>query len=118
VRDFAQVDGLTSIGGKIANKALDALEVDHLGLDRIDRTILRSMIEKYGGGPVGLDTLAATTGEDAGTIEDVYEPYLLQQGLLQRTSRGRVVTASAYEHLGLKPPQKRNADGSLFEEES
>jgi len=116
VRDFAQVDGLKTIGGAIANKALDALEVDHRGLDRIDRTILKSMIEKYGGGPVGLDTMAATTGEDSGTIEDVYEPYLLQQGLLQRTPRGRVVTASAYEHLGLKAPKKRIEDDSaLFE---
>ena len=118
VRDFAQVDGLKTIGLDIAKKALDALEVDQLGLDRVDRTILRSMIEKYNGGPVGLDTLAATTGEDAGTIEDVYEPYLLQQGLLQRTPRGRVVTASAYEHLGLKAPKGRKADGSLFEDAS
>ena len=118
VRDFAQVDGLTTIGKDIAKKALDALEVDQLGLDRIDRTLLTAMIEKYGGGPVGLDTLAATTGEDAGTIEDVYEPYLLQQGLLQRTARGRVVTASAYTHLGLKPPPRRQPeDSTLFQED-
>ena len=115
VRDFAQVDGLKIIGGTIAQKALDALEVDHRGLDRIDRTILKSMIEKYAGGPVGLDTLAATTGEDSGTIEDVYEPYLLQQGLLQRTPRGRIVTASAYEHLGLKAPKRKADDANLFE---
>ncbi len=117
VRDFAQVDGLTTIGKDIAKKALDALEVDQLGLDRVDRTLLTAMIEKYGGGPVGLDTLAATTGEDSGTIEDVYEPYLLQQGLLQRTARGRIVTASAYTHLGLKPPPRRQSeDSTLFEE--
>lgn len=118
VRDFAQVDGLTTIGKAIADKALDALEVDQLGLDRIDRTILTAMIEKYAGGPVGLDTLAATTGEDSGTIEDVYEPYLLQQGLLQRTARGRVVTASAYAHLGLKPPRRQEEDATLFQEEA
>ena len=118
VRDFAQVDGLKTINEAIAKKALDALEVDQIGLDRIDRTILRSMIEKYGGGPVGLDTLAATTGEDAGTIEDVYEPFLLQQGLIQRTPRGRVVTTSAYTHLGLNPPKKRSDDSNLFETES
>jgi holliday junction DNA helicase RuvB len=116
VRDFAQVEDLTTIGGEIANKALDALEVDHLGLDRIDRTLLKSMIEKYNGGPVGLETLAATTGEDAGTIEDVYEPYLLQQGLLQRTPRGRVASPLAYQHLGLTPPKGTPEVESLFPE--
>ena len=93
-----------------------ALEVDELGLDRIDRTILRTMIEKYKGGPVGLDTLAASTGEDAMTIEDVYEPYLLQQGLLQRTPRGRVVTDGAYRHLGLNAPKRPPETGGLFED--
>jgi Holliday junction DNA helicase RuvB len=92
------------------------LEVDDLGLDRIDRTLLRTMIEKYGGGPVGLDTLAASTGEDAGTIEDVYEPYLLQQGLLQRTSRGRCATAAAYRHLGLAAPKTAETHPTLFNE--
>lgn len=106
VRDFAQVDGLEEIHKPIADKALKMLEIDHMGLDRIDRTLLLAMIEKYNGGPVGLDTLAASTGEDSGTIEDVYEPYLLQTGLLQRTPRGRVATASAYLHLGLVPPAK------------
>jgi holliday junction DNA helicase RuvB len=115
VRDFAQVAELDSIGQAIAQKALDALEVDGKGLDRIDRTLLRTMIEKYGGGPVGLDTLAASTGEDAGTIEDVYEPYLLQQGLISRTPRGRCVTRSAYEHLGIPAPKKAEAGSSLFE---
>jgi Holliday junction DNA helicase RuvB len=113
VRDFAQVDGLESIQKQIVDKAAQALEIDEIGLDRIDRTILRTMIEKYRGGPVGLDTLAASTGEDATTIEDVYEPYLLQQGLLQRTPRGRTVTDSAYKHLGLTPQPR---DGGLFDE--
>ena len=106
VRDFAQVDGLDSIGSEIADKALLALEVDELGLDQVDRTLLRAIIEKYSGGPVGVETLAASTGEDAQTIEDVYEPYLLQQGLLARTPRGRTATRSAYEHLGLRVPKK------------
>ena len=104
VRDFAQVDGLSAIDLAAAKKALDALEIDDLGLDRVDRMMLHAMIQKYNGGPVGLETLAATTGEDSGTIEDVYEPYLLQQGLIQRTPRGRCVTALAYQHLGIKPP--------------
>lgn len=104
VRDFAQVDGLNSINLVAARKALDALEIDDLGLDRIDRVMLRTLIQKYQGGPVGLETLAASTGEDAGTIEDVYEPYLLQQGLIARTPRGRSATALAYRHLGLTAP--------------
>jgi Holliday junction DNA helicase RuvB len=116
VRDFAQVDGLEAIHKPIVDKAAIALEVDELGLDRIDRTILRTMIEKYKGGPVGLDTLAASTGEDATTIEDVYEPYLLQQGLLQRTPRGRVATDGAYRHLGLSPPKKAPDSSGLFED--
>ncbi len=116
VRDFAQVDGMESINQQIVAKACTALEVDHLGLDRVDRMLLRSMIEKYKGGPVGLDTLAATTGEDSTTIEDVYEPYLLQQGLIQRTPRGRAVTDHAYTHLGLAVPQAKPESGSLFGE--
>jgi Holliday junction DNA helicase RuvB len=104
VRDFAQVEGRATIELDIAQTACQSLEVDENGLDRIDRVILRTMIEKYRGGPVGLETLAATTGEDAGTIEDVYEPYLLQLGLLQRTPRGRVVTESAYRLMGFSPP--------------
>lgn len=101
VRDFAQVkyDGI--ITEKVANYALDLLEVDKFGLDQIDRNILLTMIQKFKGGPVGLDTLAASIGEDSGTIEDVYEPYLLKNGLLQRTPRGRVVTDKAYAHLGI-----------------
>lgn len=116
VRDFAQVDGLDRITLAIADKALDALEVDHLGLDRVDRTLMKVMIEKYSGGPVGLDTLAASTGEDAGTIEDVYEPYLLQQGLIQRTSRGRCVTVAAYRHLGIAVPKQADSGPTLFNE--
>jgi len=118
VRDFAQVEDLERINSAISKKACAALEVDDLGLDRIDRTILRMMIERYRGGPVGLDTLAASTGEDSQTIEDVYEPYLLQIGMLQRTPRGRVATDLAYKHLGLRPP-KRPEDATLdFDAES
>lgn len=105
VRDFAQVADLASIDRAITDRACEALEIDHLGLDRIDRTILRMMIERYRGGPVGLETLAASTGEDSTTIEDVYEPFLLQIGMIQRTPRGRTVTALAYEHLGIPPPK-------------
>ena len=100
VRDYAQVRGQGTITADIAREGLDMLEIDILGLDRTDRTMLETMIRKFGGGPVGLDTLAAITGEDAGTIEDVYEPYLLQLGFIMRTPRGRVATPAAYEHLG------------------
>ena len=105
VRDFAQVqfDGVITL--EAANHALDTLDVDKLGLDHIDRKILLTMIQKFMGKPVGLDTLAATIGEDAGTIEDVYEPYLLMNGFINRTPRGRVVTEGAYHHLGLEIPQ-------------
>ena len=101
VRDFAQVkyDGVVSL--KVANFALDLLEVDKLGLDNTDRGILLTMIEKFHGGPVGLDTLAAAVGEDRGTIEEVYEPYLIQNGLILRTPRGRVATDRAYAHFGI-----------------
>lgn len=102
VRDFAQVKYDGSISKEVVDYTLDLLEVDKLGLDRLDRDILCGMIDKFGGGPVGLDTLAASLGEDSGTIEDVYEPYLLQEGLIQRTPRGRVVTDRAYSHLGLR----------------
>lgn len=101
VRDFAQVkyDGI--ITGEVADFALDILDVDRLGLDNNDRSILLTIIQKFSGGPVGLDTLAAALGEDAGTLEDVYEPYLLMNGLINRTPRGRVATEHAYHHLGL-----------------
>lgn len=102
VRDFAEVRGNGTITKEIADMALAALEVDHLGLDSIDRRMLASIITNFGGGPVGLETLAATIGEEAITLEDVYEPYLLQIGFLSRTPRGRMVTPAAYQHLGLK----------------
>ena len=104
VRDFAQVryDGV--ITEQVAVTALDLLAVDTLGLDQNDRNILLTIIEKFDGGPVGLDTLAAAVGEDSGTMEDVYEPYLLQNGLLNRTPRGRMATPAAYRHLGLQEP--------------
>ncbi|MDE6977324.1 MAG: Holliday junction branch migration DNA helicase RuvB, partial [Lachnospiraceae bacterium] len=105
VRDFAQVkyDGI--ITEDIAVTALDLMDVDPMGLDHIDRNILLTMIRKFSGGPVGLDTLAAAIGEDPGTIEDVYEPYLLKNGFINRTPRGRVVTDFAYRHLGLEIPE-------------
>ncbi len=101
VRDFAQVKYDGVITGEVANFALNLLEVDKMGLDHTDRNILMTMIEKFSGGPVGLDTLAAAIGEDRGTVEDVYEPYLIQNGLIQRTPRGRIVTRNAYLHFGL-----------------
>ena len=104
VRDFAQVVGDGVINKELADKALTALEVDYLGLDNIDRRMLRAVIAYYGGGPVGLDTLAATINEEAVTLEDVYEPYLMQIGFLTRTPRGRCVTAKAYQHLGVAMP--------------
>lgn len=101
VRDFAQVKAGGVITRRVADEALSALEVDYLGLDAVDRRMLHSIIENYGGGPVGLDTLAATINEESVTLEDVYEPYLMQMGFLTRTPRGRCVTRKAYEHLGL-----------------
>ena len=103
VRDFAQVIGTGTIDRKSADIALRALEIDELGLDNVDRRMLKSIIQNYGGGPVGLDTLAATIGEEAITLEDVYEPYLMQIGFLSRTPRGRCVTLQAYRHLNLEP---------------
>ena len=101
VRDYAEVLGSGVINKKITDQALSKMEIDELGLDFIDRKILDSIIHKFGGGPVGLDTLSATIGEDAGTIEDVYEPYLLQLGFIARTPRGRVAMENAYHHLGI-----------------
>ena len=111
VRDFAQVKGDGSINAEIANYALNRLEIDHLGLDNVDRRMLETIIKYYDGGPVGLETLAATVGEEAITLEDMYEPYLMQIGFLNRTPRGRCVTRMAYEHLGIpyrapKPTQE------------
>ena len=105
VRDFAQVYNESAINDKIAGFALSKLDIDDLGLDNTDRKMLSSIIKFYGGGPVGLDTLSATVGEEAITLEDVYEPYLMQIGFLARTPRGRCVTLSAYKHLGITPPK-------------
>ena len=110
VRDFAQVRGGGAIDAGIASAALDMLEVDHEGLDRLDREILAAICQSFAGGPVGLSTLATALHEEPDTIEDVYEPYLLQRGLIQRTPRGRVATARAWAHLGLEQPR----EASLF----
>ena len=104
VRDYAQVRADGHITAEVARDSLNMQDVDALGLDRVDRAVLSAMTDKFGGGPVGLDTLAAVTGEDAVTIEDVYEPYLMQLGFIMRTPRGRVCTPLAYEHLGKTPP--------------
>lgn len=111
IRDFAQVKGNGTIDKAIAEFGLRALDVDSYGLDHMDNRILRSIIENFSGGPVGLTTIATAVGEDAGTIEDVHEPYLIQQGFLKRTPRGRQTTIKAYEHLGIAPPHQ---DGTLF----
>jgi Holliday junction DNA helicase RuvB len=112
VRDFAEVRGAGTIDEGVAREALDLLEVDEAGLDRLDRDILGAIVEKFGGGPVGLSTLSVAVGEESDTIEDVYEPYLLQQGFLMRTPRGRVATEAAFRHLGLEPP--RTGPDQLF----
>lgn len=117
VRDFAQVRAGGVITRSVADEALGALEVDYLGLDAVDRRMLRSIMENYGGGPVGLETLAATINEEAITLEDVYEPYLMQLGFLTRTPRGRCVTRRAYEHLGLSaPPQSGGMEQITIEQ--
>ena len=108
VRDYAEVEGDGRIDLDMARHALGCLEVDEAGFDRMDREILLTLIEKYGGGPVGLETLAAAAGEDKGTIEDIYEPFLIQRGFLDRTPRGRVATRRAFEHFGIRGPK----DGS------
>ena len=114
VRDFAQVHGTGEITGAVALEALEMLEVDAAGLERLDRELLRAIVERFDGGPVGLSTLAVSVGEEADTIEDVYEPYLLQRGLIKRTPRGRVATLSAWEHLGVDPPGDDARRASLF----
>lgn len=111
MRDFAQVEGNGLVDEKIVRSGLDRLEIDGLGLERLDREILRAVIQKYAGGPVGAETLAITVGEGVDSLEDFYEPYLIQTGLLARTSRGRVATAAAYRHLGMEPPLE---DGRLL----
>ncbi|MFQ5513377.1 MAG: Holliday junction branch migration DNA helicase RuvB [Myxococcota bacterium] len=109
IRDFAEVEGDGRITLAVARRALERLEVDEAGFDRMDRELLRTLIEKYDGGPVGLETLAAATGEDKGTIEDIYEPFLIQEGYLDRTPRGRVATRRAFEHFGKRPLRRGRA---------
>jgi holliday junction DNA helicase RuvB len=111
VRDYADVKAAGRIDAEVAHHALQMLDVDPKGFDAMDRHLLHAIVHRFGGGPVGLDNLAAAIGEEPGTIEDVIEPYLIQQGYLQRTPRGRIASASAYEHLGLVPPQR----GDLFD---
>ncbi|MBD3617129.1 MAG: Holliday junction branch migration DNA helicase RuvB [Gracilimonas sp.] len=110
-RDFAQVDNVETIDEKIADKALNALDVDQNGLDEMDIRILKAIIENYDGGPVGLSTLGVAVGEDKGTIEEVYEPFLIKEGFMQRTPKGRICTKKAYQYLGIDPSKK---DGDLF----
>jgi len=112
VRDYAQVKGDGRVDAGVADKALAMLDVDALGFDVMDRKLLEAVIHRFDGGPVGLDNVAAAIGEEAGTIEDVIEPFLIQQGFLQRTPRGRIATLAAYRHLGVAPPGR--ADGELF----
>lgn len=112
VRDYAQVEGQGVIDFDMAQKALELLEVDEYGFDEVDRKILTILIEHYGGGPAGIQAIAAAIGEDRGTLEDLYEPFLIQEGFLQRTPRGRVATRRAYEHLGASPPP--GTAGALF----
>ncbi len=114
VRDFAQIKGNGTIDQAIAIFGLDALHVDNQGLDEMDNKILKIIVEHFAGGPVGLTTIATAVGEESGTIEEVHEPYLIQQGYLKRTPRGREATPKAYEHLGLPPIQKDDVQGSLF----
>ena len=115
VRDFAESDGVSEIDRRAARSALARLEVDEAGLDGLDRRYLRALIETYGGGPVGAETLAAALAEARDAVEDVIEPYLLQQGYVLRTPRGRCAGGKAYEHLGLTPPAQRPAQAPLFE---
>jgi holliday junction DNA helicase RuvB len=115
VRDFATVDGQAEVDARAADVALQRLEVDALGLDSMDRRYLRCIAESYGGGPVGVETMAAALSEQRDTLEEVVEPYLLQRGLIQRTPRGRLITRHAFDHLGLTPPRGFGAIGDLFE---
>ena len=114
VRDFAEIKTGGVINKQIAKEGLDALGIDDIGLDKMDRLLLTTMIEKFSGGPVGLDTMAVSVSEDADTISDVYEPYLIQLGFIARTPRGRVVTDLAYKHLNIPIPKKINNQKELF----
>src|SRR6267143_3759412 len=116
VRDYAQVRADGRIDEAVADAALDMLEVDRLGFDTLDRKLLTAIIERFDGGPVGIDSLAAALGEERGTLEDVTEPFLIQQGFLVRTARGRMVTRASYLHFGLKPPERGAATLQLFED--
>jgi Holliday junction DNA helicase RuvB len=115
VRDFAEVKADGRVTDSVAQAALDLLDVDPQGLDVMDRKILMTIIEKFDGGPVGVDSLSAAVGEERGTIEDVIEPFLIQQGFIMRTARGRVATRSAYLHFGLKAPERPQSSGDLFD---
>ena len=115
VRDYAMVKGHETVLLEDAKSALKMMEIDELGLDAVDVNLLKSMAEKFNGGPCGLDTLAATVNEDANTIEDVYEPYLLQLGFIARTPRGRVLLKAGYEHIGLKMPQNKIEQLSIYD---
>lgn len=115
VRDFSTINNNPAVTLSDAKYALSKMEVDELGLDEVDRALLRAMIEKFDGRPVGLETLAATINEDAGTIEDVYEPYLLQLGFIARTPRGRMILKGGYEHLGYSITEKQREQISLFD---
>ena len=115
VRDFAEVKGDGTINRTIAQQALEMLKIDQHGFDMLDRKLLMAMIEHFQGGPVGLDTLAAVISEERGTVEDVLEPYLLQQGFIMRTPRGRVVTHKAYSHFGLQPPRQQPGNEDIFD---
>lgn len=117
VRDFSSVSGSRTVSKEDARRALKKMEIDELGLDETDRNLLRALIEKFGGGPAGLDTLAATINEDVNTIEDVYEPYLMQLGFIARTPRGRICLKGAYEHMGMSVPESTKKQISLFGDE-
>lgn len=116
VRDYSAVRADGHVDGDIADRALEVFEVDAMGLDKVDRAILHAIAVKFGGGPVGLSTLAIAVGEEPETVEDAYEPFLLQEGFLQRTPRGRIATPRAYEHLGVAPDVVVSPQGSLLDE--
>ena len=115
MRDFAEVEGDGTVTSELADEALRRLQIDELGLDAMDRELLRVMAERFGGGPVGLETVAAAISEESDTIMDVYEPYLLKIGFLERTPRGRVATRAAYAHLGLEAPEHATPQPTLFD---
>ena len=117
VRDFAEVEGDGVVTGTVAERAMDVLQVDPHGFDAMDRRLLQTIIEKFDGGPVGIESLGAAIGEERGTIEDVIEPYLIQQGFMMRTARGRVATRNAYLHFGLRLPQAAATEELPFDDD-